>query len=175
MANFKLTQTGEQIQADLNLLDSNSATSGQVLTANGTGGASWQNASGGSGGGTQLYLHEILCHGTYSSLYITYPASGQPTTTTNKMENQEIPLRVISGVSTPITELYGIIQLINNKKTVSFEINGDRFLSTVSDADTLQVLTSVDFELPSETDPNAYVGFTSYKITSFDSTSVTPL
>lgn len=47
MANFKLTQTGEQIQADLNLLDSNSATSGQVLTANGTGGASWQNASGG--------------------------------------------------------------------------------------------------------------------------------
>lgn len=48
MANFKLTQTGEQIQADLNLLDSNSATSGQVLTANGTGGASWQNASGGT-------------------------------------------------------------------------------------------------------------------------------
>lgn len=45
MANFKLTQTGEQIQADLNLLDKNSATSGQVLTANGTGGASWQDAS----------------------------------------------------------------------------------------------------------------------------------
>ncbi len=58
MANFKLTQTGEQIQADLNLLDSNSATQGQVLTANGTGGASWQNASGGSGG-TQLYAHHI--------------------------------------------------------------------------------------------------------------------
>lgn len=48
MANFKLTQTGEQIQADLDLLDSNSATSGQVLTADGAGGASWQNASGGS-------------------------------------------------------------------------------------------------------------------------------
>ena len=61
MANFKLTQTGEQIQADLNLLDSNSATSGQVLTANGTGGANWQNASGGggSGGGTQLFKHQI--------------------------------------------------------------------------------------------------------------------
>ena len=59
MANFKLTQTGEQIQADLNLLDSNSATSGQVLTANGTGGSSWQNASGGSEGGTQLYLHTL--------------------------------------------------------------------------------------------------------------------
>lgn len=49
MANFKLNQTGEQIQADLNLLDSNSATQGQVLTANGTGGAIWQNASGGGG------------------------------------------------------------------------------------------------------------------------------
>lgn len=45
MANFKLTQTGEQIQADLNLLDNNSATQGQVLTANGTGGASWQDTS----------------------------------------------------------------------------------------------------------------------------------
>ena len=54
MANFKLNQTGEQIQADLNLLDSNSATQGQVLTANGTGGATWQNASG-----TQLYKHNI--------------------------------------------------------------------------------------------------------------------
>lgn len=87
MANFKLNQTGEQIQADLNLLDSNSATQGQVLTANGTGGASWQNASGGtevvanptlsgsesdltglevagtkykvSAGGTQKYMHSI--------------------------------------------------------------------------------------------------------------------
>ena len=45
MANFKLTQTKEQIQADLDLIDSNSATQGQVLTANGTGGASWQNAA----------------------------------------------------------------------------------------------------------------------------------
>ena len=50
MANFKLTQTKEQIQADLDLLDKNSATQGQVLTANGTGGASWQNASGGTDG-----------------------------------------------------------------------------------------------------------------------------
>ena len=75
MANFKLTQTKEQIQADLDLLDKNTATAGQVLTANGTGGASWQNASGGSGGGTQLYLHSIVYSGmpspgeTYLSLY----------------------------------------------------------------------------------------------------------
>ena len=51
MANFKLTQTKEQIQADLDLLDKNTATAGQVLTANGTGGASWQNAAGGGGSG----------------------------------------------------------------------------------------------------------------------------
>lgn len=54
MANFKLTQTKEQIQADLDLLDKNSATQGQVLTANGTGGASWQNAAGGGVPGKSL-------------------------------------------------------------------------------------------------------------------------
>lgn len=43
MANYKLNQTGAQIQADLDLLDSNTGTSGQVLMANGTGGASYQN------------------------------------------------------------------------------------------------------------------------------------
>lgn len=87
MANFKLTQTGEQIQADLDLLDKNSATQGQVLTADGTGGASWQDASVGtevvanpnlsgsetaltglevsgtkykvSAGGTKMYMHSI--------------------------------------------------------------------------------------------------------------------
>lgn len=55
MANFKLNQTGEQIQADLNLIDSNNATEGQVLTANGTGGASWQNATT-----KKFYLHTIV-------------------------------------------------------------------------------------------------------------------
>lgn len=55
MTNYKLNQTGEQIQNALNLIDSNTATSGQVLTADGNGGASWQDASG--GGGTQLYRH----------------------------------------------------------------------------------------------------------------------
>ena len=54
MANFKLTQTKEQIQADLDLLDKNTATAGQVLTANGTGGASWQNAAGGGVPGKSL-------------------------------------------------------------------------------------------------------------------------
>jgi hypothetical protein len=56
MADTTLTQSGAQVQADLNLLDSNSATQGQVLTANGTGGCAWANISG---GGTQLYQHTI--------------------------------------------------------------------------------------------------------------------
>ena len=48
MANYQSTHTGAQIDAGIDLLDKNTATAGQVLTANGTGGASWQNA--GSGG-----------------------------------------------------------------------------------------------------------------------------
>ena len=75
MANFKLNQTGEQIQADLDLLGSNSATQGQVLTANGTGGASWQNASGGSGGGTQLYEHYVLGKNPFSGAYFIFAST----------------------------------------------------------------------------------------------------
>ena len=56
MANYQSTHTGAEIDAGIDLLNNNSATEGQVLTANGTGGASWQNASGGGG---SLYLHFI--------------------------------------------------------------------------------------------------------------------
>lgn len=48
MADFVLNQSGQQIQDDLDLLDSNNATQGQVLTADGQGGASWQNGGGGT-------------------------------------------------------------------------------------------------------------------------------
>lgn len=61
MANYQSTHTGAEIDAGIDLLDNNSATSGQVLTANGSGGASWQNASG--GGGIQLYKHSISVYG----------------------------------------------------------------------------------------------------------------
>lgn len=53
MANYQSTHTGAEIDAGIDLLDSNSATQGQVLTANGTGGATWQDAAGG-GGGTSI-------------------------------------------------------------------------------------------------------------------------
>lgn len=66
MANFKLTQTKEQIQADLNLLDKNTATAGQVLTANGTGGASWQNAAGGADGKNGKSLVYIVPNQTWT-------------------------------------------------------------------------------------------------------------
>ena len=66
MANFKLTQTKEQIQADLDLLDKNTATAGQVLTANGTGGASWQNASGGADGKNGKNVVYIVPNQTYT-------------------------------------------------------------------------------------------------------------
>ena len=64
MANYQSTHTGAEIDAGIDLLDKNSATNGQVLTANGTGGATWQDPSGGSGGGTQLYKHTILFNRT---------------------------------------------------------------------------------------------------------------
>lgn len=54
MANYQSTHTGAQIDEGIDLLDSNSATAGQVLTANGTGGASWQNASGGGGAVSEI-------------------------------------------------------------------------------------------------------------------------
>lgn len=64
MANYQSTHTGAEIDAGIDLLDKNSATQGQVLTANGAGGASWQNASGGGipigGGYTVNYMTDSL-------------------------------------------------------------------------------------------------------------------
>ena len=57
MAKYQSTHTGAEIDAGIDLLDKNSATEGQVLTANGTGGASWQNASG---GGTEVVANPTL-------------------------------------------------------------------------------------------------------------------
>lgn len=49
MANiYKSNYTGEQIDNSVGLTQENTATQGQVLTANGTGGASWQEASVGT-------------------------------------------------------------------------------------------------------------------------------
>ena len=59
MANYQSTHTGAEIDAGIDLLNNNSATQGQVLTADGIGGASWQNAGGGGSGGTQLYRHNL--------------------------------------------------------------------------------------------------------------------
>lgn len=67
MANFKLTQTKEQIQADLDLLDKNTAIAGQVLTANGTGGASWQNAKGGKDGVNGKNVLYVIPNGTFQN------------------------------------------------------------------------------------------------------------
>ena len=67
MANTQLTQTGAQVQADLNLLDSNSATSGQVLTADGSGGCAWATPSGGSGADISTTTATIPLSGSWTS------------------------------------------------------------------------------------------------------------
>lgn len=46
-----------------NVTNSDNATNGQVLTADGDGGASWQTPA--SGGGTQLYQHRIVLNDSY--------------------------------------------------------------------------------------------------------------
>lgn len=66
MANYQSTHTGAQIDAGIDLLDSNSATQGQVLTANGTGGATWQNASGGKDGVNGKSLVYIVPNETWT-------------------------------------------------------------------------------------------------------------
>lgn len=67
MANFTLDQTGQEIQDILDTVGNNQATQGQVLTADGSGGASWQNASGGS-----LYAHyTMLDNFTKTFIFIT--------------------------------------------------------------------------------------------------------
>ena len=54
MATYQSTHTGAEIDAGIDLLDNNIATAGQVLTANGTGGASWQDVK------NEFYLHTIV-------------------------------------------------------------------------------------------------------------------
>ena len=97
MANYQSTHTGSEIDAGINLLENNSATSGQVLTANGTGGASWQNASGGSGSGT-LYSHNIKIIKIYDDNHSAL-----------------IQTRIINNSNTPINSLILLNQYLTNK------------------------------------------------------------
>lgn len=54
MATYQSTHTGAEIDAGIDLLDKNNATEGQVLTANGTGGATWEDVK------NEFYLHTIV-------------------------------------------------------------------------------------------------------------------
>ena len=79
MANiYKSNYTGEQIDNSVGLTQENTATQGQVLTANGTGGASWQDVK------NKFYLHTIV-----TSAYTFYVV--------NKFESQYSPNKLQSG------------------------------------------------------------------------------
>lgn len=95
MANYQSTHTGAEIDAGIDLLDNNSATQGQVLTANGAGGASWQNASG--GGGT-LYSHNIKITKIYDNSHSVL-----------------IQIEIINNSNTPINSLILLNQYLTNK------------------------------------------------------------
>lgn len=68
MANYQSTHTGAEIDAGIDLLNNNSATEGQVLTANGTGKASWQNATGGA----LWYMHRVVMRNIEDTTEILY-------------------------------------------------------------------------------------------------------
>lgn len=82
MANFTLDQTGQEIQDILDTVGNNQATQGQVLTADGSGGASWQNASGGD----KWYLHKILFTG-YSGVILYIKNNTSATFTSETLGN----------------------------------------------------------------------------------------
>ena len=67
------TISGGDLPIKAGNIDSETATNGQVLTADGNGGASWQNAGG---GGATLYLHTIgLTQSTNSAIRITFTST----------------------------------------------------------------------------------------------------
>lgn len=134
MKNYQSTHTGAEIDAGIDLLDNNTATDGQVLTANGTGGATWQDAKGtevvanpslagtesdltglevagtkykvptGGSGGTSLFKHKITIQ------YNGY--TGYYTTTNNESTEMSIP---------DITSKDGELNIIMKKSVISGE------------------------------------------------------
>ena len=62
-------------------ITSESATNGQVLTADGSGGASWQNVSGGS----QLYMHCISIENSANGIYAYFNYISKSSTPTTKL------------------------------------------------------------------------------------------
>ena len=117
MANTTLTQTGQQVQADLDLLDNNNATQGQVLTADGQGGCAWANAGGGSG--TQLYKHQIQVSDNNNNNFVVLKFTGYGTINT--------PITTYSLLSSNITNLFIIGNLrkyVSITEEVQYSIMG---------------------------------------------------
>lgn len=117
MANYQSTHTGAQIDAGIDLLDKNSATSGQVLTANGTGGASWQNASGGSTveanptlAGTEADLTGLSVNGT--KYKVPSGGSGSGTVVANPSTNATEELSTIRIDGTTYSIGTGMVPIV---------------------------------------------------------------
>lgn len=120
MANiYKSNYTGEQIDNSVGLTQENTATQGQVLTANGTGGASWQNASV----GTEVVANPVLAgtEGDLTGLEVAgtkykVPTGGSGGGTQLYKHTIEVPnignLIIISTQSTTIVDttiLYNVV------------------------------------------------------------------
>ena len=84
-------------------IDSEEATSGQVLTANGNGGASWENASGGS-----LYRHNIIIDINGSLNNISWSSNNLTITVTSKEQSAFTKANIV-------TKLYNIYGISDNR------------------------------------------------------------
>lgn len=123
-------------------VDSESATSGQVLTADGQGGASWQNASGGN-----TYLHNIQLgeNFSYAQFYIISKSNTTFTFQTLKKWLYNNGFRTYGNV-------YGIGKFISTKfaKNISNNWTGmfcESLSSNISIAATQKTYTIVDNEI----------------------------
>ena len=131
---YTVTSTNKPITASS--IDSESATNGQVLTANGNGGVSWQTPSGGS----QLYMHNITYEKTGSAsssnspftvlLTIVNTSSSQISISDFKTLLSQTGTISCTGVgtwrSTVTRILFGItyISATDKIRVVGYEING---------------------------------------------------
>jgi hypothetical protein len=80
-------------------IDSEEATAGQVLTADGEGGASWEDADGG-----KLYLHLIYLRTSNSDyFYINLYTNNETPFTLDTLDNYLIEKGIVNGHYLPIT------------------------------------------------------------------------
>lgn len=115
----------DQLPIKASNVNSETATNGQVLTADGSGGASWQNAGG---GGSTKYLHKITLKGKagkpYSRIYVNIYSSSSASFTSVS----DIYTALNSQQSNQFTEAGGCINSGGMQTIVSLQAFSTQFI-----------------------------------------------